>query len=323
MAGHRPGIVLTNLGGPRSIGEIRPFLRDLFADPAIIPLPDLLRLPLASFISKRRAPKVAPHYDLIGGASPLVAETEREAMLLREALRERGIDAAVTVGMRYGKPSLDDALVALGGEGIDSLLLVPLFPYRSAVTTGSAEEAFREVAGSRFAGIPVTVTGSWADAPAYLGLVETMLRETLEAFPAGERETLPVIAVAHAVPMKLVKSGDPYRDEVQRTVDHLRGVVANPLILAFQSRVGPVRWTGPDLPDVIRDLARDGTRDAVLLPLGFVSDHLETLWELDIQVRGEALAAGFTDLVRVPVFNHRPEFITFLATMAEEALRAR
>jgi ferrochelatase len=169
----------------------------------------------------------------------------------------------------------------------------------------------------------VAVTGSWAGLPGYLGLVEQTLRETLAAYPEKERETVPVIAVAHAVPMKLVEAGDPYRDEVQRTVDHLKGNFPNPVTLAFQSRVGPVRWTGPDLPDVIRTMARQGTREAVLLPLGFVADHLETLWELDIQVRGMALAAGFTDLTRVAVFNHRREFIDFLAGVAEASLRGR
>jgi ferrochelatase len=298
------------MGGPRSPAEVRPFLEAIFRDPAILPL-GWLRGAAARLIAWLRAPRVRARYRRIGGGSPLPSVTALQASAVAEELRARGSRAAVGWGLRYGEPSLAHALDDLRGRGATEVAFVPLYPHASDAVTGSAVREI-ERAAARI-GAHVRVVDAWADRDDLMALWRGRVADAFRRLGPGAR----VLFVAHGIPMRSVRRGEDYPARVARTAAEL--AVALPAgtawSVAYQSRVGPVRWTGPYLEDELERLAASPA-PLLLVPLSFVSDCLETLWDLDVVAIERARALGITEVVRMPVFNDDPAFAAVLARAA-------
>ena len=327
---YRVGVLLLNLGGPETLDDVQPFLYNLFADPDIIRLPGPVRFLqgfLANVLSAQRAPKSREAYESIGGGSPLRAITDAQAAALEEAIGRRGIEAKTYVGMRYWKPFTEDAIEAIKRDGINRLVVLPLYPQFSISTSGSSlrllEQYFAE--DEALAKVRHTVIPSWYQRPGYVRSMAKMISETLKNKFDDEKEPL-IFFSAHGVPVSYVEeAGDPYRDEmeacVKLIVDDLRSMgVENEHVLAYQSRVGPVEWLKPYTDDTIRELGKKGTKALCAVPISFVSEHIETLEEIDMEYRELAEESGIEKWGRVPALDTEPLFIDDLAEAVIEAL---
>ena len=306
-------IVLFNLGGPDSLEAVEPFLRNLFSDPAIIRLPSLLRRPLARFIAKRRAPKAREIYSLIGGASPILGQTEAQARALEQALGTehewRGY-----VCMRYWHPMTAAVVRSVERFAPDRIILLPLYPQFSTTTTASSFKAWNDLA--RFK-VPTRTIESYPLQPGYVAASVDLVRQGLaEAGPGPTR----VLFSAHGLPESIVKAGDPYQKQVEQSAAAIaRAIDGLDWAVCYQSRVGPLKWIGPSTEEEIERAARDGCK-IVLYPLAFVSEHSETLVELDIEYRHLAQEQGITTYVRVPAVGTHPAFIGGLPDEVGDAL---
>ena len=303
------GVVLLNMGGPDRQEDVRPFLYNLFCDRDIIRLgPLFMQKPLAWLISWRRAPKSMVNYARIGGGSPLKAITERQALALAEALRGDG-DFMVTLAMRYWGPSAENALSEMLAGKVERLVLLTLYPHFSKATTGSSlAECYRQL--QRLAPrLPVQCIDSWPEQPSYLRALAETVEEGRKAFGADSKPTL--LYSAHSLPVSLIEEGDPYVDHLHRTIASLERLTGMPGRLCYQSRSGPVQWLGPSTAEMIASLAGEGCRDILVLPISFVSDHIETLYEIDMLFREQAAALGMR-LRSCPSLNDRGTFIAAL-----------
>jgi ferrochelatase len=305
-------VLLLNLGGPATLADIEPFLINLFSDRDIIRLPGgkILQRPLARLIARQRAPKVAPHYAAIGGGSPILGFTLAQARALEEISGWRCL-----VGMRYSLPSIGEALRAAAGSEPEEVVALPLFPQYSRATTGSV---FRELERAQLKlGLRLKVrrVESYPYHPAYLAALAETIEEALERFSPAERPKVRVIFSAHSLPESFIREGDPYVAELERTIRGLEKVMELPRwYLTFQSRSGPVRWLEPTTALSLEKLLSEGFHHLVMVPISFVSDHLETLYEMDILYAGKASSAG-AKLIRAPALNIRPRFIAALAEL--------
>jgi len=307
---------MLNMGGPDSLDTVRPFLKNLFLDPAIIGIPGVLRQPFASFLSSRRARKLRPRYELIGGRSPIREITEQQAQALAETLGP-GF-GPVLPAFSYWHPFISESVVSAQIPGVTNLIALSLYPQYCSATTGSClENLSMTLPGTAFESA-FTVIDTWADHPAYLDALAGTVTEALERIPHAARDDAVVLFSAHGIPASLVRKGDPYLDETRRTVAGVsRRLGGRPHELAFQSRLGPVRWLKPSLLETLRKLSERGAPPLVLVPVSFVSDHIETLYELDIQHRKMAADLGFTIFERAPALNTRPDFINALAQLIQ------
>ena len=327
---YKVGVLLLNLGGPETLDDVQPFLYNLFADPSIIRLPGPLRLLqgfLANVLSSSRAPKSREAYESIGGGSPLRRITEAQARALQTAMETRGIAAKAYVGMRYWKPFTEDAIEAIKRDGVNRLVVLPLYPQFSISTSGSSlrllEQYFSD--DEELARVRHTVIPSWYQRPGYIKAMAAMIAKTLREQFDDEKEPI-IFFSAHGVPTSYVEeAGDPYKDEmeacVRLIVDELRDAgVDNEHVLAYQSRVGPVEWLKPYTDDTIRELGRKGTKALCAVPISFVSEHIETLEEIDMEYRELAEESGVEKWGRVPALDTDPLFIDDLADAVIESL---
>lgn len=319
----RIGIVVAQLGGPRDGREVAPFIRSVFADPDTVALPGgrLVRRALAETVARVRAPAVRRAYDAIGGGSPILPVTLAQARALEDVLRRRGLDVRASVAMRHGRPDTEDAVRELLQLGAARLVLLPLYPQRCLATTGSAERELARVVERVAPGTPTTSVGSWHRHPSYVAAQAALARPVLRHL-VDDGHRVALLCCAHGVPRRLAERGDPYVAEVTETVTLLAGALGLEVRteLAYQSRSGPVAWVGPDVRDVVRALGREGHTALCVVPVSFVSDHLETLHELDVLLPATAAAAGVRELRRVPTFNDLPVFGDVLADVIEEHL---
>ncbi|HXH07629.1 MAG TPA: ferrochelatase [Vicinamibacterales bacterium] len=328
----RVGVVLFSMGGPRSLDEVEPFLVELFSDRDLIELPlGAAAQPLwARLLAKVRGPSVRRNYRRIGGGSPQLRSTLAQARALADRL-DRGPAAgrvAVTVAMRYTRPSAADALAELARRGVRRVVTLPLYPHFSRATTGSFHRAFeRALAGSAPAGAPLEVEHitAYFDEPRYLDALADTVHRAVEECPARLRRDLVLLFSAHGLPQKCVDAGDPYVSQIETT---RRGIVARSglphrHLLGYQSRTGPVRWTGPGTDELIVRLGREGVRALVIVPLSFVSDHIETLYEVDILFHELARRAGIEYVARSPALETHPLFIDALAHLVERRIAPR
>jgi ferrochelatase len=320
------GVVLMNMGGPDSLEAVQPFLRNLFSDRDLIKLPwgGLGQGLLARLIAGRRAPKVRELYRSIGGKSPIAELTWRQARGLEAALRGAGRDCRCYVAMRYWKPFADDAARTLRADGVDRVLALTLYPQFSFATTGTSLKDLRRALEAAAVSAPLEAIDRYGDDDAYLDALAETVTDGLAGFPADARAHVPVLFSAHGLPQRYVDRGDPYEREVRATV---AGVVARLGLadrwhLGFQSKVGPVKWLGPSTEAVIHDLARGGAKALLVVPVAFVSDHIETLQEIDLLYRDVARDAGITGFRRAPALNDRPAFIAALAGLVQRHLDA-
>lgn len=329
MKNSRTGVLLLNLGGPDSLESVEPFLVNLFSDRDIIQLPlgGLIQPIFARVLSRVRGPSVRRNYASIGGRSPQLPLTLEQARALEARLNRDGVRASVRVGMRYWRPTIAEALDGFIADGIDEVVALPLYPQYSVATTGSSyRELDRAAAASpRRAALRISRIEAYADHPLYLDAMSDRVREALEAFPADRRDGVVLLFTAHGLPESFVRRGDPYVNHVAATV---RGVLArlsapNRHALGYQSRTGPVRWIGPGTEEVIASLGREGVEDLLMIPVSFVSDHIETLYEIDQLFAGDARAAGMTTVRRSAALETHPRFIEALADLVESRIRGR
>lgn len=323
MKEEKLGVVLLNLGGPDSLDAVEPFLYNLFCDPDIIDFPGsfLFRKGLAKLISSRRHPRIQEQYKQIGGKSPLKDHTLRQASMLEEKLNET-MPVRVYTAMRYWHPSTAEALEEIARDGVTRVALLPLYPQFSKATTESSVKEWNNV----LATIPgdkrpeFTVIDPYYDFPPYVDAFVERVHEGLARFAPEERADVHVLFSAHGTPMKLVHAGDPYSHQIKKTVAAVieRGGITNPTHLCYQSKVGPLKWLTPSTPDTINELAALGVKKMLIVPIAFVSDHLETLYEVGIEFRHMAKTAGVTDFEVTTGLNDSQQFIEALAQLVHK-----
>ena len=315
----RVGIVLFQLGGPDKLEAIEPFLYNLFCDPDIIDFPfaRIGRKPLAKLISTTRARKVQHHYSSIGGRSPIGPNTEKQARALEREFQSQGIDARCFVAMRYWHPFTAEAIQQLRDSHCDEVVLLPLYPQYSSTTTGSSLNEWRRLFQDQ---TPVYCVEPFYRNTIYLDAVVEKINEALSRFPVPGRPE--IVFSAHSIPMSVVQKGDPYQRHIEETVSLLveRGGWGNPHRLCYQSKVGASRWLQPSLHQTLRQLGAEQVREVCVIPVAFVSDHVETLGEIDHEARHEAAALGITQFEMSSGLNDSPKFIQALAQIVKQAL---
>ena len=303
-----------NLGGPDGPDDVQPFLHNLFSDPAIIQSPAPVRWLLSRLISRSRASMAKENYARMGGGSPLLPETRKQADALDAELARRGLEAKSFVSMRYWKPFAADALRAVREWGAVKTILLPLYPQFSTTTTASSLKSWRDAGGSETAAICCYPT-----AP---GFVAAHARKLIDAWEnAGKPDNVRLLLSAHGLPERVVAGGDPYQWQVEQTVAAVRAEIPESweVEICYQSRVGPLKWIGPATDDAIRRAARAG-KSILLSPIAFVSEHIETLVELDYEYKLIADQEGAAVYVRAPALGIASGFIDTLADLVEDAL---
>ncbi len=315
----RVGVVLFQLGGPDTLAAIEPFLFNLFCDPDIIDFPfaRIGRKPLAKLISTTRARKVQHHYATIGGGSPIRRFTERQAQALEAELTSQGLDARCFVAMRYWHPFTQEAIAQVEAAQCDEVVLLPLYPQYSSTTTGSSLNEWRRLFSSD---VPVHNVGAFYRHPTYLDAVIEKVEEALARFPVPERAEL--VFSAHSVPMSVIAKGDPYQRHIEETVRLLmeRAGWRNRHRLCYQSKVGASKWLQPSLHHALHELAAEKAREVCIVPVAFVSDHVETLGEINHEAREEAQRLGITQFEMSAGLNDSRKFISALGELVQQAL---
>lgn len=315
----RVGVVLFQLGGPDTPQAIEPFLFNLFCDPDIIDFPfaRIGRKPLARLISSTRARKVQHHYASIGGASPIRRFTQLQADALQESLRADGIDAHCFVAMRYWHPFTAEAIEQVRAANCDEVILLPLYPQYSRTTTGSSLNEWRRLFRDE---LPVQAIETFYNHPLYLDAVVEKVDEALARFP--ESACPEIVFSAHSVPVSIIEKGDPYQRQIEETVEMVmqRGRYRNRHRLCYQSKVGASKWLQPSLHRTIRDLGSERIREVCVVPIAFVSDHVETLGEIDHEAREEAAEFGIQQFEMTSGLNDSPAFVAALADLVLNAI---
>ena len=315
----RIAIVLFNLGGPDKLEAVAPFLFNLFNDPAIIRLPFPMRWCLAKMISRRRAPLAREIYAHLGGSSPLLGNTLAQADALTKELNERFAERAEVkafIAMRYWHPMTEAVVDAVKAFRPDEIILTPLYPQFSTTTTASSFKEWRRCAGKAGLTAATKAICCYPTEPAFIDAHASLIARALTP---GTR----VLFSAHGLPKKVIAAGDPYVWQIEQTASAVVATLQTrghelDSVICYQSRVGPLEWVGPSTEEVLEQAGRDRAA-IVLVPIAFVSEHSETLVELDVTYRKLALAAGVTSFVRVPALGTDNHFIEALASLVERA----
>lgn len=323
-------ILLFNLGGPDDLASVEPFLVNLFSDRDIIELPfgAALQPVLARVIAKLRGPGVRRNYQSIGGGSPQLRITRAQGAALEQCLNDvhRGRSCyRVFIAMRYSRPSSDDALRAIADAGIRKIVTLTLFPHYSKATTGSSMREFLRTLQQpewRAMNFEVSHVDRYAGDPRYLDAMAETVVAAWDRIPADRRQETVLLFSAHGLPQKFIDEGDPYVQDIEATrVGILERLHFTPReVLAYQSRTGPVKWIGPGTEEMLESLAAQGVRNVLVVPLSFVSDHIETLYEVDLLFGETARKAGITGYWRTESLNIAPRFIAALGGLVEDHL---
>ena len=306
------GVVLLNMGGPDSLSAVRPFLARLFSDKELIRLPAAaVTQPLFAWIvSGLRARKVRRYYEEIGGGSPIAALTERQRHALEGALLATGGNFKVYTGMRYWYPLAKHAALEMKEDGVARAIALPLYPQYCSATTGSSLNDLRRWMKWAGCAAPVAEVRSYPEHPKYVAALTETVASTIDG---ADRDGMYLLFSAHGVPKALIDGGDPYQAETEATVAAVvRSFPGLPHGISYQSRAGRAVWLSPDTVDEVTRLAREGVKTLVVVPVSFVSDHIETLHELDIRLAAHALGAGIQSFLRTPALNDAPAFIEAL-----------
>lgn len=320
MTAEKPlGVVLLQLGGPDSLDSVEPFLYNLFCDPEIIDLPlaFLFRKPLARTIAGKRSRKVQEYYRRIGGRSPILKLTLRQAAALERALHGR-LHVKVAVAMRYWHPMTGAALDELVRAGVERVLLLPLYPQFSNTTTGSSVKEWRRTVALRgITGLRAEVIEQYCDHPSYIAALVNNIGIALRRIPSTDRAKVHLVFSAHGTPLKLVRGGDPYEPQIVRTYGAVlkAGNFGLRHHLCYQSKVGPQKWLEPSLDQMIERLAHQKASHVLVIPIAFVSDHSETLWEINIEARAKAKELGIQYFDMSPALHTNRDFIAALADL--------
>jgi ferrochelatase len=317
------GVVLFNLGGPDSLPSVRPFLFNLFRDPAIIALPFGLRHLVAALISWRRAPIAQEIYRQIGGGSPLLPETKIQAESLQAALQSLAHEVKVVISMRYWHPFSRQAADELAAFRPDHVVLLPLYPQYSTTTSGSSLKDWAQSARRAGLKAPVSAICCYPRESGWVMAQADLLRAALRDI--GEGKDLRILFSAHGLPKKIVDGGDPYQIQVEMGAASIMAALGQDGLdwgVCYQSRVGPLEWIGPSTESEIERAGREG-KGLIIVPIAFVSEHSETLVELDIEYAHLAAHSGVPFYKRVRTVNDHPLFIGGLVSLVEKALRGK
>lgn len=311
MQSGKNGVILLNMGGPDTLDDVQPFLFNLFSDREIIRLgPAFLQKFLASIISRRRAPKSRAIYSKIGGGSPLKEISFRQAEALEKALSEDG-DYIVTVAMRYWPPLADQAIQQMVAAGVDHLIALTLYPHYSKATTGSSLSHLRLSLQRLAPHLPLSIISSWPTQKLYIAALAENILQGLQTF---ERGPVKIVYSAHSLPVSFIEDGDPYVDHIEQSIGAIEEITHQRGILCYQSRSGPVEWLSPSTPEMLKSLADAGCKNILMVPISFVSDHVETLYEINILYREQAAQQGMC-LKPCTSLNINPLFIQGLRSL--------
>lgn len=315
-------VVLINLGGPDSLDAVEPFLFNLFSDPDIITLPRGLQwiLPiLARRISRRRSSIAKGYYQAMGGRSPIAELTEDQRSALEASLCQEG-NYRVYVGMRYWRPSLEEAMDKIIREGIRKVILLPLFPQYSITSSGSGFNEWNRLVVRKGARFQTSVIREWYSNPTYiLSLVEN-IQKGKSLFPAASQNQIQILFSAHGVPERVIQKGDPYQKQIEETIQLVKMNMgtAEKFHLAYQSKVGRLKWLCPSVEEKLKEMADQKIQNILVVPISFVSDHSETLYEIDIMFKAIADRLGIPHFYRMPSLNSSPTFIRALKEIVVE-----
>lgn len=312
-------VVLFQLGGPDSLEAVEPFLYNLFRDPDIINFPGafLARKPLAKFISSRRAKKVSDHYKEIGGKSPIIDLTKAQADALRIELN-RSLQADIFVAMRYWHPSTEEVIEKLRARKYDKLILLPLYPqYSRATTYSSLKEWSKQTERMQFISGPAETICCYHNHTLYIEAITDNINTALQRFVGIPQSDIDLVFSAHGIPLSLVNAGDPYKGQIEETVRLVleKGRWESPYRLCYQSKIGPSEWLKPSLNQTLRDLAGLQRKNLLVIPVAFVTEHIETLYEINIEAREEAEHLGISKFEMMPALNASPKFIRCLSEL--------
>jgi ferrochelatase len=309
-------VLFLQLGGPENLDEVPGFLYRLFSDPDVIRVrPALLRKAIAAAVALGRQSASRKLYRAIGGGSPIRRLTEEQAAGVERLLRQAGRDAVVRAAMNCSKPFVEDVVAELAAAGCRSFLALPLYPQYSLTTTKGALERARAAVHRLAPGCTLHEMESWPTDSLFVAAHAEIIRETIATFPDPRPEAVHLLFSAHSIPKTLVtKEGDPYQRDVEASVGAIRASLgeSSPWTIAYQSKLGPVEWLGPATIDAIRELGRRGQKQVLVVPIAFVTDHVETLYEVDQLFAGEARKAGIPEFRRTPGLNSRPAFLRAL-----------
>jgi len=315
IAQNTTGVILLNMGGPEKLDDVRPFLYNLFSDREIIRLgPGFLQKPIAWLIAGKRAPKSRSIYEKIGGRSPLAEITAQQGEALQALLKDSG-DYQVVNAMRYWRPTAIDVLRRLKEKSITNIIALTLYPHFSKATTGSSLRDLKranEMFGNRFI---ITEISSWPDHPLYLECLAENITNGLKKF---NNEPVQVVYSAHSLPVSFIEEGDPYVDHLKRTIAGIEERTGIKGRLCYQSRSGPVEWLAPSTPEMLEQLAKEGCKNILMVPISFVSDHVETLYEINMDYRERARKLGMK-LEPSESLNINPKFIACLKDLVLKA----
>jgi ferrochelatase len=326
------GIILLNLGGPDSLKAVRPFLYNLFSDRNIIRLgPSFMQRPLAYLISTFRSKKTEKMYDLIGGKSPIAEITAAQAGALENTLnsdlriQNSGLSFKVYVAMRYWHPFTEEVVPAIYKNGLKRIVALSLYPHYSVTTTGSSVLKLKEVLKDY--SLEISYIDQWFDHPLYIDALVDVIKEGMESFKVESEiknqksETdVHVLFSAHSLPQEFIEQGDPYVNHIMGTISAITKQLRVPWHLSYQSKTGPVKWLEPSTEEKLKELVRRGIRNILVVPISFVSDHIETLYEIDVLYKGMAQELGLV-LKRVKSLNVHPVFIMALADMVMQKVK--
>lgn len=299
-------VVLMNLGGPDSLETVQTFLENLFSDPDIFKIP-IFQKSIAKFIAKRRAPKVVEEYRLIGGKSPIGEWTELQRSMLEKSLNKDEELFDVFIAMRYFKPYTNETIKKVQEKNYEKIILFPLYPqYSFSTTKSSFNEWERYYKGDKSKLIRIN---NFYQNQLYIKAINQRIDESLNKF--SDPQSFYFLFSAHGIPLSYVKKGDPYQKQIEETIKLVmeNRNYSNPYSLAYQSKVGPMKWLEPATDEEIRRLGKSGVRNLLVIPISFVSDHIETLYELDIEYRKVAQESGLENYIVMKGLNDSELFI--------------
>jgi ferrochelatase len=314
------GVILLNLGGPDSLQAVKPFLYNLFSDREIIRLgPAPMQKPLAWLISTLRSPKTETMYSQIGGKSPILDITQAQAKALEEALNEQSDSPhsfRVYTGMRYWHPFTEEVVEQISRDGITKVIGLSLYPQYSVTTSGSSIAQLKKAASRH--NMEIITVDSWHNHPLYIEALVDVIKNGLASFSSGSNPH--VLFSAHSLPQKIIDQGDPYVDQTVGTIREVEKLLPMTWHLSYQSKSGPVKWLEPSTEEKLEELSRNGVKDLLVVPISFVSDHIETLYEIDILYKD--LAKKLTiNLKRTEALNTHPKFIEALKDIVIKRLK--
>jgi protoporphyrin/coproporphyrin ferrochelatase len=314
----RLAVVLFNLGGPDSLDAVEPFLANLFSDRDIFKLP--FQNFLSKFIARKRAPKVIEEYKLIGGKSPIKYWTELQRKMLEDNLKKQNINAEVFIAMRYWHPLTDEIVNKIGTDIYDKIILLPLYPHYSISTTGSSFNEWKRFYKGNES--KLIFINEYYDNELYCKAINKRIDESLLKFPEVVRKDVQLVFSAHGTPVSYVKKGDPYSHQIKKTIELVmkQRNYSHKHSECFQSKVGPVKWLEPSTDKMIEELASKGKKHLLIIPISFVSDHVETLYELNIEYRHVSEKTGIENYIIMEGLNDSSLFVDALTELVKNQI---